>query len=85
MKGPQGQRRFHVYATLSDGKEKRRERAKILGACAEMSKGDAQQALIRQIAIARGQAGPLPDNPTFGEVWTRYRTLKEPAWSTAFC
>ena len=38
---------------------------------------------IRIIAIARGQAGPLPDNPTFRELWVRYRTLKETAWSTA--
>lgn len=75
--------RYHVYVTLPDGTEKRRERTKILGTCAEMSKGEAEQALIRHIAIARGQAGPLPDNPTFGELWTRYRTLKEPTWSTA--
>jgi len=75
--------RYHVYVTLPDGTEKRRERTKILGECAEMSKGDAGQALIHHIAIARGQAGPLPGNPTFAEVWTRYRTLKEPTWSTA--
>ncbi len=75
--------RYHVYVTLPDGTEKRRERTKVLGQCAEMSKGDAEQALIRHIAIARGQAGPLPDNPTFSELWTRYRTLKEPTWSTA--
>lgn len=75
--------RYHVYVTLPDSTEKRRERTKILGLCAEMSKGDAEQALIRAIAIARGQAGPLPDNPTFAEVWARYRTLKEPTWSTA--
>lgn len=75
--------RFHVYATLPDGTEKRRERTKVLGPCAEMSKGDAEQVLIRHIAIARGQAGPMPDNPTFRELWTRYRTLKEPTWSTA--
>jgi integrase len=74
--------RYHVYVTLPDGTEKRRERTKILGACSEMSKGDAEQALIRQIALARGQAGPLSDNPTFAELWTRYRTLKEPTWST---
>jgi integrase len=75
--------RYHVYVTLPDGAEKRRERTKILGECAAMSKGDAQQALIRHIAIARGQAGPMADNPTFAEVWKRYRTLKEPMWSTA--
>jgi len=75
--------RYHVYVTLPDGTEKRRERTKVLGLCAEMSKGDAQQALIQHIAITRGQAGPMPDNPTFGELWIRYRTLKEPTWSTA--
>jgi integrase len=75
--------RYHVYVALPDGTEKRRERTKVLGACAEMSKGDAQQALLRHIAIARGQAGPLPDSPTFQDLWTRYRTLKEPTWSTA--
>src|SRR5438094_8980759 len=74
--------RYHVYVRLDDGPEKRRERTKILGPCSEMSKGDAKEALVREIAIARGQAGPLPGNPTFGEVWTRYRTLKEPTWST---
>jgi hypothetical protein len=56
---------------------------KILGACSEMSKGDAKDALVREIARARGHAGPLPDNPTFSEVWIRYRTRKEPTWSTA--
>ena len=75
--------RYHVYVTLPDGTEKRRERTKILGSCGEMSKGGAELALIRHIALARGQAGPLPDNPTFAELWTRYRTLKEPTWSTA--
>lgn len=75
--------RYHVYVTLPDGTEKRRERTRIIGPCAEMSKGDAEQALIRIIAIARGQAGPLPDNPTFRELWIRYRTLKETVWSTA--
>jgi integrase len=75
--------RYHVYVTLPGGAEKRRERTKVLGECAEMSKGDAEQALIRHIAIARGQAGPMSDNPTFSELWTRYRTLKEPTWSTA--
>jgi integrase len=75
--------RFHVYVTLTDGTEKRRERTKILGLCSEMSKGEAEQALFRKIAVARGQAGPLPENPTFREVWTRYRTLKEPTWSNA--
>ncbi len=75
--------RYHVYVTLPDGTEKRRERTKILGACSEMSKGDAKDALVREIARARGHAGPLPDNPTFSEVWIRYRTLKEPTWSTA--
>jgi integrase len=74
--------RYHVYVALPDGSEKRRDRTKILGACSEMSKGDAQQALIGVIASARGQAGPLPDNPTFTALWTRYRTLKEPTWST---
>jgi integrase len=75
--------RYHVYVTLPCGTEKRRERTRIIGPCSEMSKGDAQQALIRIIAIARGQAGPLPDSPTFRELWVRYRTLKEAAWSTA--
>ncbi len=74
--------RYHVYVTLPDGSEKRRERTKILGLCSEMSKGDAQQALLGVIAGARGQVGPLSDNPTFTELWKRYRTLKEPTWST---
>jgi hypothetical protein len=75
--------RYHVYVTIPDGCEKRRERTKVLGPCAEMSKGDAEQALIRHIAIARGQAGPMSDNPSFAELWIRYRTLKEPTSSTA--
>src|SRR5437763_1533508 len=75
--------RYHVYVRLPDGTEKRRERTKVLGLCSEMSKGEAEHALIRHIAVARGQAGPIPENPTFAEVWKRYRTLKEPTWSTA--
>lgn len=75
--------RFHVYITLSDGSEKRRERTRVIGACSEMSKGEAAQKLIGMIAVARGQAKPLPDNPTFAELWKRFRTLKEASWSTA--
>jgi hypothetical protein len=55
--------RYHVYVTLPDGAEKRRERTKVLGECKAMSKGEAEQALIHHIAIARGQAKPLPGNP----------------------
>jgi integrase len=74
--------RFHVYVSLPDGTEKRRERTKIIGPCAEMSKGEAEQQLIRIIAAARGQIRPLPENPTFRELWSRFRTLKEAVWST---
>jgi len=75
--------RYHVYAQLTDGTEKRRERTKILGECSKMSKGEARLALIAHIAIARGQAGVLPEDPTLREIWTRYRTLKDASWSTA--
>ena len=75
--------RFHVYVMLPDGAEKRRERTKILGACAEMSKGEAAQKLVNIIGAARGQTGPLSENPAFSDLWRRFRTLKEAAWSTA--
>ena len=46
--------RYHVYVTLPDGTETRRERTKILGACIEMSNGDAKDVL------ARDREGPRP-------------------------
>jgi len=75
--------RYHVYVKLPDGSEKRRERTKVLGPCAAMSKTEAQQSLLNVIAVARGEARALPEAPSLREVWTRYRSLKEPAWSTA--
>jgi len=46
------------------------------------SKREAEQELLKIIAQARRRSGPLPDNPTFTELWKRFRTLKEPSWST---
>jgi integrase len=74
--------RYHVYVKLPDGSEKRRERTKVLGPIAAMSKPEAQQSLLRVIAVARGEARALPVMPTFQDVWTRYRSLKESSWST---
>ena len=74
--------RYHVYVKLADGSEKRRERTKVLGPCAAMSRTEAQQALLHEIAVGRGEARALPEAPTFSEVWIRYRSLKESTWST---
>lgn len=75
--------RYHVYVRIANGTEKRRERTKVLGLCSDLTKRQAEDALHEVIALARGQATLLAEAPTFRDVWTRYRALKEPTWSTA--
>jgi len=82
---------FHVYVTLPDGTEKRRDKARIIGSCDEMTKREAEDKLREIILKERGmaaavqpiQSAAIPLNPTFRDVWLRYRSLKESAWSSA--
>jgi len=83
---------FNVYVRMPDGTEKRLRRSRILGACAEMTKNEAMDELRKIILKERGVVSVvvpqvpsvgLPLNPTFAEVWLRYRTLKESSWSNA--
>src|SRR6516225_2395063 len=79
---------FNVYVRLPDGTEKRRRRSRILGPCVSMTKNQAMDELRKIIVQERGlvsfivQSG-LPANPTFADIWQRYRTLKESSWSNA--
>jgi len=77
---------------LPDGTEKRRGKARILGPCDEMTKREAEDKLREIILKERGmtsavvqpiQPAALQLNPTFSDVWLRYRNLKESAWSSA--
>jgi integrase len=83
---------FHIYVMLPDGTEKRRDKARIIGPCEEMTKREAEDKLREIILKERGLARPvvLPIQPaalalnaTFSDVWLRYRSLKESAWSNA--
>jgi integrase len=83
---------FHIYVTLPDGTEKRRDKARIIGSCDEMTKREAEDKLREIISKERGmtqtgvqpiQPVALPQSATFGEVWLRYRSLKESAWASA--
>jgi integrase len=83
---------FNVYVRLSDGTEKRRRRSRILGPCASLTKNQAMDELRKIILQERGLASVavqpvlspgLPSDPTFAEVWQRYRTLKSSTWSNA--
>jgi len=83
---------FNVYVPLPDGTEKRRRRSRILGSCASMTKNEAMDELRKIIFKERGSAtavvepvvsNGLPTDPTFTEVWQRYRTLKASSWSSA--
>ena len=83
---------FNVYVRLPDGTEKRRRRSRSLGSCGSMTKNEAMDELRKIILRERGLnsvvvqpvASPgLPGDPTFNEVWQRYRSLKEPRWSNA--
>ena len=83
---------FNVYVRQPDGTEKRLRRSRILGSCATMTKYEAMDELRKIILKERGlvsvvvapvvQTG-LPADPTFAEVWLRYRTLKASSWSNA--
>src|ERR1700693_1696712 len=76
--------RWHVYVKGPDGAEKICKREKILGAAAELSKGQAQEKLDAEIKATTGQrSGSLPLDPTFAELWARYSALKSASWSTA--
>jgi len=83
---------FNVYVRVSDGTEKRRRRSRILGPCASMTKNEAMDELRKIILKERGlvsfEVQPvfspgLPTDPTFAQVWQRYRTLKSSSWSNA--
>jgi integrase len=83
---------FNVYVRMADGTEKRRRRSRILGSCSEMTKNEAMDQLRKIVLKERAMpsasvelvASPImPPNPTFADIWNRYRTLKEPSWSTA--
>jgi integrase len=77
---------------MADGTEKRRRRSRILGPCAEMTKNEAMDELrkiiLKERAVASVSIEPvplrfMPANPTFADIWHRYRTLKESSWSNA--
>ena len=83
---------FNVYVRQSDGREKRLRRSRILGPCASMTKYEAMDELRKIILGERGITSVvvqpvvstgLPADPTFAEIWHRYRTLKVSSWSSA--
>lgn len=81
---------FNVYVRLPDGTEKRRRRSRILGACASMTKNQAMDELRKVILEQRSlvvvqpvRSSGLSTDPTFAELWQRYRTLKTSSWSNA--
>jgi integrase len=83
---------FHIYVTLPDGTERRRDKARIIGSCDEVTKREAEDKLreliLKERGISRTVVPPIeplvfPVNPTFSDVWLRFRTLKESAWSSA--
>ncbi len=83
---------FNLYVRLPDGREKRRRRSRILGSCASMTKNEAMDELRKIILKERGLdsvlvqpviSSGLTADPTFAEIWRRYRTLKASSWSNA--
>jgi integrase len=83
---------FNVYVRQADGKEKRLRRSRILGSCASMTKYQAMDELRKIILMERGLISVvvqpvvstgLPVDPTFAEIWQRYRALKASSWSNA--
>jgi integrase len=76
--------RWHIYVREADGAEKICKREKILGAVAELTKGQAQENLDAEIKATTSQrCGSWPPDPTFAELWGRYAGLKSASWSTA--
>jgi len=75
--------KYYVYVSLPDGTEKRRERTKIIGPCSDVGRADAQRKLDRIISDSTRLQTGLPDDPTFSELWERFRTLKSATWGSA--
>ena len=76
--------RWHVYVKQADGFETLCKREKILGAVAELKRGQAQEKLDALIKATTAQVpADLPADPTFTELWSRYVALKSASWSTA--
>lgn len=44
------------------------------------TKREARDELNRIIREASGRIGPLPQAPTFADIWQRYLALKKPHW-----
>ena len=83
---------FHIYVTQLDGTEKRRDKARIIGSCDEITKREAEDKLreiiLKERGVTRAVVPPVhpsafPANATFSDVWLRFRSLKEFMWSTA--
>jgi integrase len=76
--------RWHVYVKQADGSETLCKREKILGAVAELKRGQAQEKLDALIKATTAQVrSDLPADPTFAELWSRYVALKSASWCTA--
>ena len=81
---------WYVYVPIQNGEEKRRRRKKALGRCSELTKGAAEDALLKFIreseASTQQPAKPkAPRKPTaastFAELAARYIAGDSPTWS----
>lgn len=68
---------WYVYESDGQGGEERRRRRKVLGKCAELSKGDAEDALRDLIRDKR----PPETGATFGQLAEWYLKTNEGNWS----
>lgn len=71
---------WFVYEQTPDG-EKRKKREKVVGACSELTKGQAQELLDELIRGSSNSSPKQLENITVAEFGKRYRELKNPHWT----
>jgi integrase len=74
---------FHVYATLPDGTEKRLRRKVLLGTCAELTKGAAEDKLRDHIRESRGQRVATGPGATVAALCDEWFNMSKEDWSDA--
>jgi integrase len=71
---------YHVYVKQEDGSEKRRRRKVLLGTCATMIKGGAEDKLRDIIRVERGQYRAEAPEANVAKLCDDYLTLRQGDW-----
>jgi integrase len=72
---------YHIYDIQPDGREKRCRRKVLLGECARLTKGDAEEKLRDVIKVARGQRLAEAPEASVTQLCNDYFRLRKGDWS----